>query len=93
MTRDWWLGSGHLFQVWIQPIYLGTEAEGDRIGLLILGDEVDQNAARQFGSLAAGEVAFYSGDTIVASTLAPAQQSALAAQVEKTSTDRAIDPS
>jgi signal transduction histidine kinase/CheY-like chemotaxis protein len=83
-TRDWWLGNGHLFQVWIQPIYLGTQAEGDRLGLLILGDEIDQDAAKQFGSLAAGEVAFYSGNTLVASTLDPAQQSALTAQLQRT---------
>ena len=87
-NRDWWLGSGHLFQVWIQPIYLGTAAEGDRIGLLVLGDEVDQFAAKQFGGLAASEVAFYSGDTIIASTFAPAQQSALAVQLRKTTSDR-----
>ena len=88
LTRDWWLGNGHLFQVWIQPIYLGTAAEGDRIGLLILGDEVDQDAAKQFGSLADGEVAFYCGDTIVASTLTPEQQSALAKQLQKTPSDQ-----
>ncbi len=87
-NRDWWLGSGHLFQVWIQPIYLGTAAEGDRIGLLVLGYEVDQFAAKQFGGLAASEVAFYSGDTIIASTFAPAQQSALALQLRKTTSDR-----
>ena len=87
-NRDWWLGSGHLFQVWIQPIYLGTAAEGDRIGLLVLGYEVDQFAAKQFGGLAASEVAFYSGDTIIASTFAPAQQSALALQLRKTASDR-----
>jgi two-component system cell cycle sensor histidine kinase/response regulator CckA len=91
-TRDWWLGSGHLFQVWIQPIYLGTAAEGDRIGLLVLGDEVDQYAAKQFGNLAAGEVAFYSGDTIIASTFAPTQQAALAAQLRKSPSDRAALP-
>ena len=91
-NRDWWLGSGHLFQVWIQPIYLGTAAEGDRIGFLVLGDEVDHFAATQFGSLAAGEVAFYSGDTIVASTLPPAQQFALAAQLQKTPSARASLP-
>jgi signal transduction histidine kinase/CheY-like chemotaxis protein len=83
-TRDWWLDNGHLFQVWIQPIYLGTQTEGDRLGLLILGDEIDQDAAKQFGNLAAGEVAFYSGDTMVASTLSPAQQTALTAQLQRT---------
>ncbi len=87
-NHDWWLGSGHLFQVWIQPIYLGTAAEGDRIGFLVLGYEVDQFAAKQFGGLAASEVAFYSGDTIIASTFAPAQQSALAVQLRKTTSDR-----
>ena len=92
-TRGWWLGGGHLFQVWIQPIYFGTVAEGDRIGLLVLGDEVDQYAAKQFGNLAAGDVAFYGGDNIIASTFAPAQQVALAAQLRKSSSDKAVLPS
>jgi signal transduction histidine kinase/CheY-like chemotaxis protein len=82
-TRDWWFGSGHLFQVWIQPIYLGSAAEGDSIGLLILGDAIDQAAAKEFGNIAAGEVAFSSGDTIVASTLTPVQLSALTKQLQK----------
>ena len=83
-TRDWWFGSGHLFQVWIQPVYLGSAAEGDAIGLLILGDAINQNAAKEFGNIAASEVAFSSGDTIVASTLNPVQQSALTSQLQKT---------
>ena len=84
VKRDWWFGNGHLFKVWIRPIYLGTQTEGDSLGLLILGDEIDQDVAKQFGSLAAGEVAFYTGNTVVASTLSPAQQSALTLQLRRT---------
>ena len=23
-SRDWWFGGGHLYEVWIQPIYFGA---------------------------------------------------------------------
>src|SRR5208282_5843937 len=48
---------------------------------MAVGHEIDQRAANDFGNIAASEVAFQSGNTVVASTLAPAQQAGLIRQL------------
>ena len=80
-SRDWWFGGGHLYEVWIQPIYFGAPSQNTTIGLLAVGDEVDEGAARDFSNIASSEVVFHFGDIPVASTLAAAQQSDLARQL------------
>lgn len=81
-AKNWWFGGGHLYEVWMQPIYLGAPSENSTIGFLAVGHEIDARAAQDFGSIAASEVAFYSGDTLVVSTLSPAQQSILAQRTQ-----------
>ena len=76
-AKDWWLGGGHLYEVWIQPIYLGAPSENSTIGFLAVGHEINARAAKDFSNIAASEVVFYSGDTLVASTLSSAQQDVL----------------
>jgi hypothetical protein len=68
-AKDWWFGGGRLDEVWIQPIYLGAPSENSTIGFLAIGHEINARAAENFGEIAASEVVFYSGDTLVASTL------------------------
>ena len=80
-ARDWWFGGGHLYQIWIQPIYFGPEADNNVLGYLAVGHEIDQRAAQDFGTVASSEVVFESGNTIVASTLRSPQQTELARQI------------
>jgi signal transduction histidine kinase/CheY-like chemotaxis protein len=77
-SRDWWFANGHLFEVWVQPIYFGTSSDGATLGFLAVGHEVQAQAARDFGSIASTDVAFYYGNTLVATTLESTQQAALA---------------
>ena len=67
---DWWFGDGHLYEVWMQPIYFGEASDSRTTGYLVVGYEVDQALARNFSKVASSEVAFRLGDGIVASTLA-----------------------
>lgn len=83
-SRDWWFGGGHLYEVWIQPIVLGSASQSTTVGLLAVGHEINDRAARDFGSIASSEVAFNFGDITVASTLDAAQQKDLARQVHQT---------
>ena len=76
-SKDWWFQGGHLYEVWIQPIYFGQRSENSILGYLAVGDEIDERAARDFGNIASSEVAFYWGDTVAATTLAAAQQTEL----------------
>jgi hypothetical protein len=77
-SRDWWFGSGHLYEVWIQPIYVGELSPDQKaLGLMAVGREIDARAAKEFSLLMSAEVAFQCGDTIAASTLPDAQQKEL----------------
>ena len=82
-SRDWWFAGGHLYEVGIQPIYFGTPSQNTTIGLLALGDEIDERAARKFGNIASSEVAVNFGKITVASTLNTAQRKELAQQIHR----------
>jgi signal transduction histidine kinase/ActR/RegA family two-component response regulator len=76
-SRDWWFGGGHLFEVWIQPIYFGPPSENSTIGFLAVADDIDSNSARNFSTIVSGDVAFFSDDVLVAANLRPDQQNDL----------------
>ena len=79
-AKDWWFSGKHLYEIWIQTIYFGAPSENTTIGFLVVGHEIDGQSARDFGNIAASEVAFYSGDTLIATTLPSDQQAELAGQ-------------
>jgi len=76
-TRHWWYVKGHLYQVFLQDIYFGPVSEQRVFGYLLLGYEIDDRLARDLSRISASEVAFRYGDSIVRSTLKPAQESEL----------------
>jgi signal transduction histidine kinase len=77
-SRDWWFGRGHLYEVYLQPIYFGSRQEQVLLGVLATGFEVDQRLATGTARIASSHVVFRYGTTIIASTLAPDQQNELA---------------
>jgi signal transduction histidine kinase len=91
-SKDWWFGGGHLYQVWIQPIYLGPSSQNMTVGLLVLGHEVNQRSASEFASVASSEVAFNFEDGPVASTLGPTLQSELARHIREHGQSLSGDP-
>jgi signal transduction histidine kinase len=78
-SRDWWLGGGHLYAVFLQPIYFGEARNNVVLGVLALGFEVDKHLADVVARVASGQVAFRYGQDIVVTTLLPNQQQELAA--------------
>src|SRR6202140_170369 len=90
-SKDWWFGGGHLYEVWIQPIYFGASSQNMTVGLLAVGHEVNQRAAREFASVASSEVAFNFEGAPVASTLSPALQSELARRIREHSQSLSSD--
>src|SRR6202171_647485 len=76
-TRHWWFVEGHLYEVFLQDIYFGPSSGHQVLGYLLLGYEIDDRVARDLSRVAASEVAFRYGDSIVRSTLKPAQESEL----------------
>ncbi len=90
-SRGWWFGGGHLYEVWLQPIYFGLPSQNTTLGLLALGHEVNQRAAGEFASVASGEVTFNFDGVPVASTLPPALQSELARRIREQSQNLSDD--
>lgn len=68
-SRNWWLGKGHLYEVWIEPIYFGASGGDSVIGLLAVGHKIDDHVAQEFSGIVASEIAFQSGNATIASSL------------------------
>lgn len=79
--RDWWFVNGHLFQVFVQPIYFGARPENPQIGVLAIGFEVDAKVAGELSRIASSQVAFHYGDALAVSTIAGVKAGAGAEQV------------
>ncbi len=76
----WWFGGQHLYEVFLRPIYFGPAEENHLRGFLVIGYEIDDRLTSQVGRIAASQVAFYYGDTVVKTSLTPVQESELARQ-------------
>jgi signal transduction histidine kinase len=73
----WWHGAGHLYQVFLQPIYFGPAKNDTQLGVLCVGHEISESLAMELSRIASSQVTFFYGDTLVVSTLQPEQQSGL----------------
>jgi len=82
-AHDWWFGSGHLFEVFIQPIYFGAASDHTLLGLVALGYEIDAHLAAEVARVASSQVVFRYGPAAVVSTLAPGQQAELSRQAAR----------
>lgn len=91
-TRGWWYGGGHLYAVFLQPIYFGASRDNVVLGVLAVGFEVDRHLAEAVARVAACQVAFRYGTDIVASTLLPKQQQELAAHANLMATPDSLNP-
>jgi len=78
--EHWWFGGQHLYEVFLKPIYFGPASDDQSLGFLVIGYEIDDRVASQVRKIAASQVAFYYGNTIVRSTLSPSQEAELGRQ-------------
>ena len=72
-SRNWWFGGGHLYEVWLQPIYFGTAKQDNIMGLLAVGHEINESKARDFSRVVSSEIIFRCENAVVASTLPPVE--------------------
>jgi signal transduction histidine kinase len=87
----WWFGNKHLYEVSIQPIFVGPHSDNRILGYLVVGYEIDDGVARELSQVAASQVAFLYGDTLVRSTLSPLQETDLIQQAPSL-TDSRLQP-
>ena len=79
-SRDWWFGSGRLYEVFLQPIYRGTPEENALLGVLVAGFAVDERLATVVSRITSSHAAFRYGKVVVVSSLSASQQRELSAQ-------------
>ncbi len=91
-NRDWWFGTGHLYEVFLQPIYFGSPQEGLPLGVLALGYEIDHRVAEEVSQIASSQVAFRYGSSIVVSTLPPAQAADLSRRTDLLAQNPTLGP-
>jgi signal transduction histidine kinase len=77
---EWWYAGGHLYEVYLEPIYFGPSSNGTVLGEIAVGYEIDDSMARQVSQVAASEVAVVYGSNIVVTTLNSEQRAELAAR-------------
>ena len=90
-NRDWWYGGGHLYAVFLQPIYFGAPRDNVVLGVLAVGFEVDKHVADVVARVASCQVAFRYGKDIVVSTLLPNQQQELTARANLKTTRESLN--
>jgi signal transduction histidine kinase len=91
-NRDWWYGGGHLYAVFLQPIYFGAPRDNIVLGVLAVGFEVDKHVADAVARVASCQVAFRYGKDMVVSTLLPNQQQELIARERLKTTRESLHP-
>ncbi len=69
--RQWWLAGGHLYEVFLTPIYFGAAASQSVLGTLAVGYEINQTVAHELARAASGEVAVICAGQEVVSTIDP----------------------
>jgi signal transduction histidine kinase len=74
----WWFVDGRLFELCLEPIYLGAPAAGHVLGMLAVGYEIDPRVAADVTRVASSEIGFGYEQALVLSTVAPSQREALA---------------
>jgi signal transduction histidine kinase len=73
-TNHWWFGGGHLYEVFVQPIYFGAATDNRVTGALAVGYEVNDQLLRELSRTAGSEVVFWYGDQIARSTITEQHQ-------------------
>ena len=71
--QDWWFIDGHLFEVLLQPAYMGSADNRSLAGVFAIGFEIDQRVADEVAQIASGKAVIRYGKQVVASSLTPPQ--------------------
>jgi signal transduction histidine kinase len=87
-SRQWWFAPGHLYEVFLSPIYSGPESERIRLGTLAIGYEINQTTAQELAQVAAGQVAVFCDGSQLVSTLDASSTAALEQTLSQQSRSR-----
>ena len=72
-AQQWWCLGGHLYEVFLAPIYFGPPSSNSVLGTVAIGYEINQSVAHELARVASGQVAVLCGGVEVVSTVAPSE--------------------
>src|SRR5947208_2567531 len=81
----WWFLGGHLYQVFLNPIYSGRPPTRQFLGILAVGYEINEQVVKDVSSIASSQVTFLYGNSVVASTITPADELEFAGKLREVS--------
>ncbi len=88
-SPQWWFAGGHLYEVFLTPIYFGPQSSNSVLGTVVIGYEINQSVAQELARVADGQVAVVCGGHDVVSTIGTSDvkrlQEALATRPNSTS--------
>ena len=79
---SWWYDNGRLYQVFLRRITAGAEHSSLELGWLAIGYQVNATVAEQLALVAGNEIALATGNDVIASTLPPKDEAALANKIK-----------
>jgi signal transduction histidine kinase len=68
-TSGWWFGGKNLYQVVLQPFYEDQLEKKNLEGYVVIGQLVDDRAARNLAKITGGEIIFRYGNEVAATTM------------------------
>jgi signal transduction histidine kinase len=89
--QQWWFAGGHLYEVFLAPIYFGPESSNSVLGTVAIGYEINQNVAHELARVASGEVAVVCAGTEVVSTVESSEVQKLQQALAARNSDEPID--
>ena len=90
-AQQWWFVGGHLYEVFLAPIYFGPESSNSLLGTVAIGYEINQNVAHELARVASGHVAVVCAGKEVVSTLALSQVEKLRQTLPTPSSNEPVD--
>ncbi|HVP54353.1 MAG TPA: HAMP domain-containing sensor histidine kinase [Candidatus Eisenbacteria bacterium] len=68
-AQQWWFAGGHLYEVFLAPIYFGPQSSNSVLGTVAIGYEINENVAHELARVASGQVAVVCAGAEVVSTV------------------------
>jgi len=90
-AQQWWFVGGHLYEVFLAPIYFGPESSNSLLGTVAIGYEINQNVAHELARVASGHVAVVCAGKEVVSTLASSEVEKLQQALSASSSNEPVD--
>jgi signal transduction histidine kinase len=87
----WWFGGGHLYEVFLAPIYFGPESSNSVLGTVAIGYEINRNVADELARVASGQVAVVCAGSEVVSTVESSEVQKLEQALAARTSDEPVD--